>query len=251
MNIESILCPIDDSSSSKNALIFAQNFAKDHNANVEVVHILSSDTKASNSDRENRAHQLEQRFGPDLPITYLRGKVSDIVSAISENHDLLVMGLRGANHTTNHYGSNAAQIIQTSECPVLLIPDKEVDINFRKIAFATDFKDLSKDDRFELLRDLANEHDSDLHLLHIAAETTLDEDEAEEAIELHDVFEDISHAFFMVEETDIVKGIHSHLKSNKPDLLAIMPRKTTKLASTLSQAIIESVKDVPIFSFHA
>lgn len=254
MKIRKIICAVDKSSSSKHALKFAIQLANKYNGQLEIVHIFPLELRLREDYKNELINELEQSldyFGKK-PIQYIQGIVSGEIEKLSKSSDIIVMGLRGENHTSNYYGSNAAQVIQTVNCPVFLIPDKTVDPTFAKITFATDFKDLKQEEKFEVLRDLAEVDDSELYLLHISSMgKILDQTEGEEAKELHDIFSDISHAFFVIEESDIIKGINDHIKEQKSDLLAIMPRKCTILSRTLSQAIIDEITTIPIFSFHA
>ena len=254
MKIRKIICAVDKSASSKQALKFSIQLANKFNSELEVVHIFPLELRMREDYKLSLINELEHaiEYHNQYPIKYIQGIVSTEIEKLSRHADVIVMGQKGEHHTTNYYGSNAAQVIQSVSCPVFLIPDKEVNPKFSKISFATDFKDLKREDRFEALRDIAGVDDSELFLLHVSSMgKILDQPEGEEAIELHEIFQDINHAFVVVENTDIVKGINQHIKNKRPDLLAIMPRKVTKLSTTLSQAIIDEVRDVPIFSFHA
>ncbi|QSE96620.1 universal stress protein [Fulvivirga lutea] len=253
MKIEKIICAVDASNSSKQALAFANKLATKFSAQLSVVHIFPAELRMKNEFKEHVIEEINTWLNGLLksPIIHLDGIISEELQKLSKSNDLLVMGLRGSNHSSRYYGSNAAQVIQTASCPVFLIPDAETDFHFKKIVFASDFKDIVRDENLEALRDLADHQKAELHLLHVSGNTVLDTEEGDEAIELHAIFKDINHAFFVVEEQDIVKGIQKHIKDNKIDLLAIMPRKTTKLAHTLSQAIINETESIPIFSFHA
>lgn len=249
MIIKKILCPVDESTSAQHALNFANQLAASHNAEVDVIHVFSAELRMKDDFKSEKQKQLENTLGnSDQNITYLEGFIPNVIIEQSKDYQLVVMGSKGAHHSSRYYGSNAAQVIQNSNCPVFLVPDKPTDTNFRKIAFAADFENIKEEDPFEVLRDLADEQDSDLHLLHVSSSGTLDGDDA---IELHEIFEDISHAFFVVKDDDIVNGINQHITEHQPQVLAIMPKKTTSLAHTLSQAIIDNANTIPIFSFHA
>jgi len=252
MKINTILCPVDDSISSKFALEFAQSFAEKHTSTVKVIHVFN-DEDLNTKTKEEILESVRIALGQaDLDIESRTGFIPDIVNDLSIDYDLLVMGIKGSKHASKLYASNAAQVIQMSTCPVFLIPERATDTAFRKIAFSADFKDLKQEERFEILRDLADEQDSELHILHVSSEgIELDSTEGEEAVQMHEIFEDINHAFFVIQDTDIVSGIEKHVVEKKVDLLAIMPRTTTRLSHSLTQAIIDRTENTPIFSFHA
>jgi nucleotide-binding universal stress UspA family protein len=255
MIINKILCALDHSPASIASLGFASKLAKHHNATIDVIHVFSSELKRKEPYKEKEKNALIgllKKHGFNYDINFIDGDVVESIIAISPNYDLIVMGIRGSHHSSKFYGSTAAQITQTVDSPVFLIPERDIDIHFKKIVFASDFKDFKEDDKFEALRDLAHKDDAELHLLHISPMgKILDEEEGNEALELHEIFSDINHAFFSIENEDIVEGIKEHIKKYAPQLLAIMPRRVTRLASTISQAIINTEYDIPIFSFHA
>ena len=242
MKVLQILCAVDESSNSKHALKFAQAFAKSHHATLRVIHV------SNHPDGDKLSKFLEYPGG----IEILPGDVAQVIRDCSQEADLLILGRKGRDATQEFYGRVATAAIRQAGCPVVLIPDRRVDVTYEKLVFATDFKNLKNADQLEILRDLAAENDSILHLVHIAEnDQVLDDDETDEAMELHDVFSDIDHAFFVVNDPDIVAGLRAHIKAHKPDLLAIMVRNRHTDTETLGTALIQSEVDIPIFAFHA
>ncbi len=255
MNKGTILCAIDKSKSSVCALQFALNWAKKYDSKVEVVHVLEDEMRMKAEFKQAKRNEIiEFLKANNLPteVKFIEGIIVESINSICPKYSLIVMGIRGANHSSKFYGSTAAQIIHTVRIPVFLIPERDVDIAFKKIGFASDFKDLKQHERFEFLRELVLNNDSELHLLHVStSDDELEEPQAAEAGNLHKIFNDVNHGFFLIKNMDVVEGIKAHIKENSIDLLAIMPRKTTTLANTMSQAIVNSNYKLPIFSFHA
>jgi len=254
MKDKKVLCAVDKSISAINAIKFAKVWAKHHQMEVKIIHSIQ-DQKLKPELIDNIKKELVEYMIKNQvndPIEFVSGEICDVVNTMKNGYELVVMGKKGANHTNKYYGSNAAQVIQTIDLPVFLISDLPADISFRKILFITDFKDLEKEDNLDLIRDIALENDSELHLLHISEDGKIfDKEEVIEMREMHDTFSDINHAYFALEQKDIIGGIKEHVKTHNPSLLVIMPRRTTRLSSTLSQAIVDTDLNLPIFSIHA
>jgi len=98
-------------------------------------------------------------IGPDLAST-----CSGLIT--SQKVDLVVMGARGDN-TVSHllYGSDAYEVINNVNCPVLLVPEDCLYNSLETIVFANDFKqDYSEAIRF--IADLARLDNAHIVLTH-------------------------------------------------------------------------------------
>ena len=94
------------------------------------------------------------------------GQVQDIVKHLDIG--LIVMGMNQKNKLENAlFGNLSLQMIEKTNCPLLLVPRRKPASRIKKIVFATDFKkhDLST---VRFLSDWAAAFDAQLHILHIA-----------------------------------------------------------------------------------
>lgn len=254
MKDKKILCAIDKSVAALNAVRFAKSWGEAHGMKVHIIHSVGDERLKPEIINAKKRAMLEFAAKNDIhdPIEFMSGEICDVVNQLKYDFDLVVMGKKGENHTNKYYGSNAAQVIQTVDRPVFLICEVPADITFKIILFITDFKDIDKEENLDLIRDLAMENDSELHLLHISADgNILSNEEIKEMREMHNLFNDVNHAYFAFESNDIIKGIKEHIKTHQPSLLVLIPRRTTRLSSTLSQAIVDTDFNLPIFSIHA
>ncbi|MTI39462.1 universal stress protein [Fulvivirga lutimaris] len=254
MKAKKILCAIDKSASALNAYYFAEAWAARHHMQVNIIHSIGSERLKPEIINAAKKEMIDFTIknNIDLPVQFVNGEICDVVNELKYDFDLVVMGKKGENHTNKYYGSNAAQVMQTIDLPVFLISEAPTDITFKQILFITDFKDIDKEERLEFIRELALENDSELHLLHISGDgRILNEEEMNEVREMHDIFNDVNHAYFALENEDIISGIKEHIKGHDPSLLVLIPRRTTRLSSTLSQAIVDTDINLPIFSIHA
>lgn len=157
--MKKILVPTDFSEPAENALEVAASLAKQHDAEIIVLHMmgLSDAVLTKNESREvfkamYYMKLAEQRFEDLLDKEYLKGiKVTDTVhnytvfSEINEiakemEVDLIVMGSIGASGLKEVFvGSNTEKVVRTSEIPVLVIKHKMEQFTPKQGVFACDF----------------------------------------------------------------------------------------------------------------
>lgn len=157
--MKKILVPTDFSKPAENALEVAASLAREHNAEIVVLHMmgLSDAVVTKNESREvfkamYYMKLAEQRFEELLDKEYLEGiKVTETVhnytvfSEINEiakemKVDLIVMGSIGASGLKEVFvGSNTEKVVRTSEVPVLVIKHRMESFNPKNGIFACDF----------------------------------------------------------------------------------------------------------------
>ena len=138
-----ILCPVDFSESSLNALALAINMAKEADARLTLLHVvewprpvsqeplafdvdLARLRDAALSDARRRLHDLI----PDQAATYCtvetmvsEGKAHQTIVSHAAEHrcDLIVMGVHGSGVVERLlFGSTTHQVIRSAGCPVLI-----------------------------------------------------------------------------------------------------------------------------------
>lgn len=161
--MKKIIIPVDFSQNSEYALETAAALAKQHNAELIVMHMLElseSIFSASSSDRnEETAFMLmvtNKEFEKFLDKPYLEGitvtplikhhKVLKEVSEVAgiEKADLIVMGSRGhSEHDGIFTGSNTEKVVRYSDTPVLVVKSKPESVNFNNIVLGCDFSEKS------------------------------------------------------------------------------------------------------------
>lgn len=177
--MKKIIIPVDFSKHSEYALETAAALAKQHNAELVVMHMLElseSILTSSSSDRnEETAFMLmvaSKKFETFLDKHYLEGvtvtpliKHHKVLKEVAEvaNHikaDLIVIGSRGhSDHDGIFTGSNTEKVVRYSETPVLVVKSKLESVNFNTIVLATDFSEESVSTlkhALELLNELGN-----------------------------------------------------------------------------------------------
>lgn len=161
--MKKIIVPVDFSKHSEFALETGAALAKEHNAELIVMHMLEmseSIYSSSNSDRgkenafmlmvANKKFEafLDQPYLEDVNVTPMvkYHKVLKEVAEVAKDikADLIVMGSRGhSEHDGIFTGSNTEKVVRYSNTPVFVVKSKPKSVNFDHIVLATNFSEES------------------------------------------------------------------------------------------------------------
>lgn len=167
--MKKILCPVDFSETSLNALEFAVELAKSHGASITLLYIftekefnqlLDADSISkeyhekltiSEQKLESICHEIEtmpEKQG--LSKIDWKVKSGDLVSEITglareEDFDLIVMGSIGITKLdTKYIGTKALEVLEHSHCTVLCVPDDAAFHQIKTIVYASDYQEEDK-----------------------------------------------------------------------------------------------------------
>lgn len=246
MKINNILVPIDFSDCSRDALRYAIELAQRINAQLHLIHsyyipVPATDigVVADNRDRLDQEQVIRDAWvalAQEVPelgrINYTHetrmGFLTNVVKTAMEkrSYELIIMGTKGCTNRLDYFmGSNTYNVARDVNIPVLVVPENHRFSGFKKVAIAADYHQIKEFDNLALVRSLATDFESEIHLLHISASPeSLDITEAEEALSLKDYFSDLNHQFNFVTEAKVAEGIENYAKENEVDLTVIIPR---------------------------
>jgi nucleotide-binding universal stress UspA family protein len=199
MKIESILCPIDLAPDSDEALRYAIALALAYSAELILVHCDLNDprllTAPAAMDVAGESIRVSlQKYSGSADLVGLNWKslvitCDDVGETISREAarygvDLIVMRSRRRPHRAALLGSTAESVSRTAPCPVLVMHSDERDwvtgvnskIELKRVLVAYDFSDHSEM-ALNYALSLAQEYQSELHLLHVLPPFTVDESE--------------------------------------------------------------------------
>jgi nucleotide-binding universal stress UspA family protein len=198
MKIESILCPIDLSPDSDEALRYAIALSRAYNAELILLHCDLTDpglaTRVAQDEAAETLRKSLQEYSGSADLVGLDWKslvitCDDAGEAISREAarygvDLIVMRSRRRPHRAALLGSTAESVSRTAPCPVLVMHTDERDwvtgsdtkIELKRVLVAYDFSDYSELALNSALS-FAQEFQSELHLLHVLPPSTVNESE--------------------------------------------------------------------------
>ena len=138
LHVKRILVPIDFSTPSEKAFIYALRFAQQFGSEIVLIHVLES---AANSDSDELAsvEQKLQALANSSPRTgnlyinsTVRGGVSthEIIAAAAElDCDLIIAATHGVTGwKQTGMGSTASRVAHAAPCPVLIIRENEPEL---------------------------------------------------------------------------------------------------------------------------
>lgn len=185
ITFERILCPVDLSNDSTEALRYAVALAQTYDAKLYLCHCTEkSSVAATEKVKGIFANSIIQHLGytdfasVDWESLLLEGchSPADAITreAAKRRVDLIVMRSRRRPHAAALLGSTAEAICRTAPCPVLVTHPQEREwvgkengaILLRRILVAYDFSDDSERALGNALS-LAQEYQAELHLLHV------------------------------------------------------------------------------------
>ena len=190
INIQRILCPTDLSPYSGKAVRYALALARAHEAELILLHC----TNGSDADEELGLLEtsLLQHVSPaELKGVRWRVVVAPAVEideeimrrAQSERVDLIVMRSRRRPHRAALLGSTAESVSRSAPCPVLVMHNDErelisaeLKLDLKRVLVAYDFSDYAEL-AFKYGLSIAQEHQAELHLLHVLPPRSVNEPE--------------------------------------------------------------------------
>ena len=186
-----ILCPVDFSSTSLNALEFAVAIAKKFGSSLTLVNVFTERDfnkivgeeavgktfkellAMANSRISTLAASVSEEIGPEThgrcdARVELGGLTDQILALIEEyRYDVVVMGTTGISKTNGiFFGSNTEEVMEKIKVPLLCVPEGANYKGFNKLVYASDFAEEDKLAIQEVIS-FATMFDARIHVLHI------------------------------------------------------------------------------------
>ena len=274
--MKNILVPTDFSEQAENALKVAAQFAKTHNADIYLLHMLELPMQlidpTSNNNSQNLPESLffmklaHKRFEEVLASDYLEGvtvhetvhfhEAFDGIMEVSKEHDcdLIIMGSHGATGFKEMFiGSNTEKVVRYSEIPVLVIKQEIPNFRVDNFIFAADFSEETKRPFNEAVK-FANKIDANIHLVYInTANKFKTTEEAEKKMSnFLEGMESKTFNLHIYNDRTIEEGILNYAQSIDAGLIGISTHGRKGLAhffnGSLSEDIVNHAKR-PVITF--
>ena len=156
--------------------------------------------------------------------------------------DLVIMGTQGATGAKEIlFGTHTVHAIKKTKIPLMAIPS---DFEFtppENILFPTDYDINYTAKHLQLLKDLADSYNSELHILHVIFGRPLEAQQENSKKILAEYFKETRHKFYSIEKNTVTEGIYDFQKENAIDLLAMISNKHSFFENLLFRPLINDI----------
>ena len=259
--MKKILCPIDFSSTSLNALEFAVAVAKKFHSSITLVNVFTEkdfnnivgDEAVGKTFKElmnmatSRLEHLAESINSDpasrgidrCEFSLELGELADQLEyqVKDQRFDLVVMGTTGISRTNGiFFGSNTENVIEKIKIPILCIPESATYHGFNKLVYASDFAEEDKLAIQEVIS-FATMFDARINVLHI--------NQGETEIQYRQFVEELS-SFIQYDKIGFVNkqfkdsvgiGINEYMEDESSDLLVVFKRHRNFVQSIFHKSI--------------
>lgn len=238
---EKIMICTDNSAEAKAAEVFALEIAAAYKTEIYVLHLYDipkpPDETGIYVDEFETAYRHQQRkkltdrfngISEALNITFVAqprfGKTADAIldEAQKLKISLLIIGTHGlSGFLANSFGSNALQVIEKCDLPVLAVPSQAVFKKFHQISVATKWLD----DEMKLLKQFlpwikqTNPKLNFIHVYDTETEPEINVPELNQNFQIY--YPGISVSFSNIQSSNIAEAIEAHTIQNQVDCLLL------------------------------
>lgn len=204
--------------------------------------------------------RLNERFPAlrgSIETRFDLGEVVSVVCRLERHKDVhaVVMGTKGTSGWIEILmGSRAASMTQSVDCPVFVVPEKAKFKAPKRILFTTDLKSIPKTASWFFLKQIVQQHQSSIRLLHVAEQDeryTIHNDFVHAELDYHLL--DIPHNFQRANGNSVAETIEQHLEGHDYDLLVMVSERGNLLHRTFHRSVSKKVvmhTEVPVLVLH-
>ena len=267
-NMKRLLVPTDFSPTSEKAFRIALDIAIKSNGKIILFHAytpvertssvaLDKRSADSNKQTENDLGKRLERFkkkvmanGMDVPVSIVLGHnpiIKNMLGFAKDNYiDLIVMGTQGASGLRKTIiGSTAGRVMEISDIPVLLVPEKYELKALEQIVFATNYQKTDKK-ALMLVVAMAKLYNADVTVLHFLSIYTAEAEKEKNdfdtyAFSLQRIFNESKMKFHLLETSSVIETMENLDKKFPYDMLAMVRRKKSFLEKFFIKSFTENM----------
>lgn len=255
IDVRKILVPTDFSETAGIALDHAVNMAKMQDAEITLLHVLSTFSfrvnlpEAAEMD-ENHQHKISgligskltvlaesilENLGVKVKIMVSSGRIREEVVRVADeiDADLIILGTHGVSGLKEFFmGSNAFRIVMDASCPVLSVRTTAKKLGFKNIVVPIDNSFHSRE-KLGISVQMANIYGSTLHICGLRSHDHADDDlNAKFRMKMKQVEDfliekEVNHSSTTIFCTNIARAAMDFADEKDADLIIIMNEQET------------------------
>jgi nucleotide-binding universal stress UspA family protein len=265
--MKKILLPTDFSENSWNAIEYALKLHKDEVCtfyllntytpavyNIEYVLVNPAQFGLVDTERNISLSNLEKLHdkikntlnNPNHKIEKIaafNSLIPEIKDQVKEKEiDYIVMGTKGATGAKEVlFGSNTVHVLNHVKCPVLAIPDHFKYEKPHELLFPTDFEIEYKNKHLDLIIDIAKNHTSRVHVLHVSYGYDLTEAQKKNKENLENKLKKVAYIFHDVSHENVEDAITEFQIKNKVNMLFMINNKHSFFENLFFKKLIHHI----------
>ena len=265
--MKTIIAPVDFSKVSNNACLFAAKMAANIKARLVLLHVQELpaavaefpvseevfDSMNEEAEMENLKKQLLEATNNEITIEskYILGSVEYELRQLCEQKKpvMIVMGTHSYGALDRFLlGSKTLFSARHLNYPVLVVPPNAEFKPFKRIALASDLKDVYRVPVHEIEM-LVKHFDAGLDIYYAGKNQDEMSRHTLGDMLLEGKLEHLNAKFHFIENKDVMKGVSSLARKNNTDLLIIIPKKHGLFHKSQSKDFI-LYSEVPVLAIH-
>jgi nucleotide-binding universal stress UspA family protein len=245
--MKSILIPIDFQSASIRALRYVEEVFRELPVQVYLVNVLSWRDPTDTREVEKAFTKFEAKVLKNYPLAYkFTVRRGDLLEEIQKTihlykPSLVIIGTSGRNLSK--------AFIKLTDCPVMIIPEKNSRKQIRNIVYANDFHALRASGAFAPLLDLSQTFAAKVHIIHLDKDESPEPDAAEPSLEYY--LQLVDHEYASIPSKDFVSALTDYVHREDIDVLTVLLRDHGQNKHQTEGHLIEELvnnADLPVLS---
>ena len=284
--IKQILVPVDLSDTSLHSVLYALEFAKDHNCKVEVFYntkvplvygegaYYGNGLGTDNAIMMAQAYQMEdeaameqlgnfktiieqhrkERHLTHVIVNYnfqFGSAITDINNEVQTNHiDLIISGIHDKHHPSNLVKGISEKLLRNAKIPVIAVPEQNDYKSIKNVAYTFDYHKHTIEDIEQFLA-FIKPFGTKTHCVHVGKMLNK-QHHIDSNIKTHFKDHDLVD-FHQITSSSLNEGIHEFTNKHNIDAIAMHPHKTTIWNQLFGENRLESILEhtnLPIISAH-
>ncbi len=270
--MKKILCPVDFTDVSANGMEYASHLAKALQASLTLLYVRSSiwpeavqlKKESSESNEEIQSglslfkNEIQKEFGIDCNyhIETTIDTLEDTIASFAKHYDLVVMGTNGADNTYQFvFGSNTYQVIERSDCPIVVVPEGCIYRPIDLMIYAYD-PDTNPIFLIDQLKKLSTPLNTELRVLHVAEDKPSAEvkhriDILRDAVKARES-KNLTWSFDFQYSKDVWWALNQYMTTSRAGMLALSFHHRSLIESLFNENVIKKitmVADYPVYVF--
>lgn len=270
--MKKILVPTDFSKPSKVAVLYAAGLAKQLNAKVILLSVISLDTRDNAlpkwkkmeeemiKDAQQSGDQLINELGTKVSgvhISYYPATgfpISEVIERFAKDNgiDFIVMGTKGATGLKKILvGSNATDVINSSSVPVMIIPGETLFRPIKKIVYASNLMNL--DEGLKVTIPFAKLFDASMKILHVVSDDSFVQSEKELIQQLLKSIKYPKIDFHVSVNDSVEEAVDGFVTEQNADLLTMLTHKLDFYEKLFGKSITRQLafhQSIPMLTFN-